>query len=237
MILSVSSTFDIVIHSLCCCHRSDSVQGPSGIEASPLPQRSSPFCINVGRLCIPGMFGFGVSWTYNMKYDVYSQDFSSHISLAHEYITSGTLNAGVLWRNGIGNEFVKEVRIHFVLSPTLYVAMYIYCLWLQAQLNSRQELPLTEFTSESKIRGRTCSLEASLVPKFQLKWPSSYQLPDHVTATVPSFMKNKLLATVTKANPSSSVTVEVKTKLQGTWKATECSAGCSLNKVTQNAAI
>ena len=214
-------------------HRSDSVQGPSGIEATPLPLRSSPFCINVGRLCVPGTLGFGASWSYNMKYDVYSQDFLSHISVSHEYMTSGNLTAGVLWRNGVGNEFIKEVRIHSVLSPTLYIPFLCDLCCLQAQLYSQQELPLAEFKSESKIRGRTCSLESSFVPKFQMKWPSSYQLPDHVTATVPSFMKNKLLSTVTKAKPSSSVTVEVETKLQATWKATECSAGCALDKVTQ----
>jgi hypothetical protein len=109
--------------------------------------------------------------------------------------------------------------------------------WSQAWLDSQQELPFTKFKSESKIRGRTCSLEASLVPKFQVKWPSLYQLPGHVTTTVPSFINDRLFSAVTKATPSSSVTVVVETELQAKWEAVECSAGCPLDKVNQNADV
>jgi hypothetical protein len=59
---------------------------------------------------VPGVLGFGASFSYHLKYDVFSQDFLSHISVSHECVTSGDLTAGVLWRNGVGNEFNKDVR-------------------------------------------------------------------------------------------------------------------------------
>ncbi len=90
--------------------RDGSVNGPAGIGAIPLPRESKPFCITVGPLCIPGNLGFETSLSYSLNYDVQSSDYSSDIEVAHEYMTNGSLKAGVLWRNDVGSEFVREVR-------------------------------------------------------------------------------------------------------------------------------
>ncbi len=89
--------------------RDGSFKGPAGIKATPLPKHRKPFCIAVGPLCIPGILEFEALLSYSLNYDAKSLDYASDIEIAHEYVTNGSLKAGVLWRNDVGSEFVREV--------------------------------------------------------------------------------------------------------------------------------